>query len=298
MKIVILGSNGQLGSALTEKLSHYYKLFAFNKQDLDITNSKKLELTLNSILPDIIINAAAYTLVDSAEQNKDFAYEVNAHAVGVLSKISRDLNCWLIHFSTDYVFDGKKKYPYLETDKTNPINTYGKSKLEGEKSILNTTNKFFIFRSSWVMGIHGKNFIKSILKFSKIKKDLKVVNDQIGVPTTTNLITKVVGKAIFSIDKNSPWETGIYHLTPNGRTNWYDIAQHIVKIAHKSDSKRHIKLESLMPIKTFEYPTSAERPLFSLLNNNKISKKLDFELPNWKHDFIFCVKSIIKNYDL
>ena len=291
MKIILLGSNGQLGSELKRQLPNSGDLFSFPRSSLDITNYNLVSDTINSINPDIIINAAAYTSVDKAEKDIDKSFMINSEAVDHLSKVVKEKNIYLIHYSTDYVFDGSKNIPYVETDI--PINVYGASKLKGEKAIIEKNCKYLIFRTSWVIGKDGHNFAKSILKLASKQKKLSVINDQFGVPTSTSLISKVTLDAIKSIKNNTLWPQGIYHLTPKGTSNWHEIAQTVIRFAKKKSLNLTACLENILAIKTSDYPTTAKRPLNSQLNSNKLISQLSFDLPYWKDDFLETVSDII-----
>ena len=295
MKIIILGSNGQLGQKLKNDLSSKFNVFAFNKKDLDITNLNKVSNVIKSINPDIIINASAYTAVEKAEDEKKLAFEINEIAVRNIAKISKELNCFLIHYSTDYVFDGNKKSPYTENDYTNPINVYGSSKLKGEKAISEINGKYYIIRLSWVIGENGSNFVNKILELSLNKSELKVVNDQFGVPTSTTLISKITKNLIESIYKK-PWPNGIYHLAPRGETTWHEIAKIFLKFAKNRGLVLKTDPDKIIAISSDEFPTKAARPKNSIFKTKKIEKKIKFDLPHWSDDFINISKNILDNY--
>jgi dTDP-4-dehydrorhamnose reductase len=296
MKIVILGSNGQLGQKLKNDLNGKFNLFTFNKKELDITNLNKVSNVIKSISPDIIINTSAYTAVDKAEDEKKLAFEINEMAVRNIAKISKNLDCFLIHYSTDYVFDGKKKSPYAENDTPNPINVYGNSKLKGEKAISEINGKYYILRLSWVIGENSSNFVNKILELSLEKSELKVVNDQIGVPSSTLLISKVTENLIETIYKKKPWPYGIYHLAPKGATNWYEIAKIFLKFAKNKGLLLKTDPDKIIAISSGEFPTKAARPKNSIFNTEKIEKEIKFDLPHWSDDFINISKNILNNY--
>ena len=280
MKILLIGANGQVGFALKNALRFVCNIETITRKDLDCSKIKKVKNFFIGKNYDIIINAVAYTNVAEAEKKISAAYVINKTFPQELAKVSKSIGSILIHFSTDYVFNGKKNKAYLETDKTLPVNVYGKSKLAGEKVIKKNCHRYFIFRTSWVMGEHGNNFIKKILELVRKKKEIKVVNDQYGVPTCTNLICRVVISLIESIKLDKAWPFGIYHLTPSGKTTWYAMALKIFKI-----SSSELKI----------FP---KRPKNSLLNNSKIKKKLKFNLPFWEKDFNNLSMRIIKNYKI
>ena len=293
MRILLLGANGQLGSVLQKVLSSVGELKACSRDRADLTDTAALIKTIDAFKPDCLVNAAAYTAVDEAENASDLAFKVNAEAVAVLAKAAEKHNAWLIHYSTDYVFDGSKTAPYTEMDRPNPIGVYGQSKLAGEQAISNSSCKHLIFRISWVIGQYGSNFAKTILRLALTKESLKIINDQHGVPTTPDLIARVTAAALAAINI-TPWTAGIYHLAPQGQTTWYAIAQTLLALAKKQRLPLVADAQSLHPITTAEYPTLAQRPLNSLLNTGKLQQQLDFNLPHWEEDFLVVAKQIIK----
>ena len=294
MKIILLGSNGQLGSELKNSLEGKYNSIFFSSKELDITNFSLIEKIIDQEKPDILINAAAYTAVDKAESNKIRAFKVNDEAVNIIAQRIKLINSYLIHYSTDYVFDGKKKDKYNEDDTTNPLSIYGKSKLAGENKIVETDCKYFIFRTSWVCGTNGNNFIKTIKNLSLNKKIISVVNDQFGVPTSTKLISKVTESLIRDICNNNSWTSGIYNLVPNGETNWYEMAILISKIAVSEFSNENFKNLSINKVSSKEYKTEAVRPINSLLSNKKLQLKLNFTFSDCEEDFIPLVRKIFE----
>tara|TARA_B100001093_G_C26824397_1_gene1013327 strand:+ start:1430 stop:2320 length:891 start_codon:yes stop_codon:yes gene_type:complete len=296
MKILLLGANGQLGKELNRQLPEAGFVEAFSRSLLDITNYKSVQDTVDLINPDIIINAAAYTAVDKAEDNKEKAFGINSDAVKNLAKIAKTKDALLIHYSTDYVFDGTKPIPYVENDETKPINVYGASKLAGERAILEINCNHLIFRTTWVIGKDGDNFAKTIIKLASKRNSLDVINDQLGVPTSPSLITKVTLNAIQAIKKNKAWPKGIYHLAPSGVSSWFEIAETLVEFANSYQKHQNFKLKVIKAIKTEEYQTPAKRPLNSQLNTNKISSQLTFNLPCWKDDFLVVTKEIFKEF--
>ena len=293
MKIIILGSNGQLGFELTKKLSKNFEIFSYTKKTLDICNEKDVFKTFAKLKPNIVINAAAFTAVEKAEVEKKLAFSVNAKALEKISKICALQDICLIHYSTDYVFDGRKNDGYQEDDITNPLNTYGLSKLRGEKYINENHKNAYIFRISWLMSAHSHNFIKTILNLANNQKSIKVIYDQIGAPTTTCLVAKVTEDLILSINKKTPWRTGIYHLVPNGYTNWYDMCKIIISEAKKINT--NLMIENILPITSDNYPSLARRPLNSCLSNSKLNSVLSFNLPDWKMEFCRVLGKVIEN---
>lgn len=297
MKILLLGSNGQLGRELERQLSKVGSVTTFPRSALDITNHQAVADAIRAIHPDIIVNAAAYTAVDKAEMDAGQAYAVNAEAVANLTQISQKEQAWLIHYSTDYVFDGNKPTPYIETDATNPINVYGASKRAGEEAITAADCQHLIFRTSWVIGKDGSNFAKTILRLATERDALNVINDQLGVPTSPALISKVTIDAIQALKNDSAWTQGIYHLAPQGVSNWHEIAQTLLAHAERLNVPLSAKAKDVYSISTAEYPTAAKRPLNSQLDTSKLRAQLSFDLPHWKEDFLAVASDIVKELE-
>jgi len=297
MRILLLGANGQLGKELARQLSSVANVAAFPRESLDITNHKAVHDAVCSIHPNIIVNAAAYTAVDKAESDVDFANAINADAVANLAQIAREQSLWLFHYSTDYVFNGSKQSPYLETDTPNPINVYGASKLAGETAIAAADCQHLIFRATWVIGKDGHNFAKTILRLASERDALTVIDDQIGVPTSTSLITRVTIDAIRAIKDNNAWPQGLYHLAPQGKTSWHEIAQTLIAYAAQQRVPLRTHAADIQTITTAEYPTAAKRPLNSQLDTHKLRSQLSFDLPHWKDDFLAVASDIVKELE-
>ena len=225
-KVLILGKDGQLGNALTRVLKKKHTLMSLSKNDGNIINKKLIEKKIIEFKPDFIINAAAYTDVDAAEKNKNEAFLINAESVLNLSMLSKRYDCALIHFSTDYVFDGKKIKRYDINDIPNPVNVYGKSKLKGEYNILNTNDKFYIIRVSWLLSENKNSFLSKIIKLILTKKEINVVNDQKGSPISTELVAKICDMLILKKDHSF---NQIFHLSTKGEVNWYEIVKYLQK---------------------------------------------------------------------
>ena len=280
MNILITGSNGQVGSELLELSSKYdYNFFFTNRDNLDITNKELINefVIKNSI--DTIINCAAYTAVDNAQDDELNANRINHLAVKNLAQIAKDKNIKLIHISTDYVFDGTNFKPYTEDDTTNPNSVYGKTKLDGEKAMceINPLNSIII-RTSWVYSSFGNNFVKTMLRLGKDRDSLGVIFDQIGTPTYARDLAKAILDILPKI-KND--KVSIYNYSNEGVLSWYDFAKEIMKMA---------KLDcTINPIETTEYPTPASRPHYSLLNKSKIKKEFDIVIPYWKDSLKGCL---------
>ncbi|OUU75617.1 MAG: dTDP-4-dehydrorhamnose reductase [Methylococcaceae bacterium TMED69] len=296
MKLLLLGANGQLGQELRRALPEVGEVKACDRYEVDLTDTQSVLLALETFNPDIVINAAAYTAVDKAETNCIQAFSVNADAVRFLANEVEKRGIWLIHYSTDYIFDGRKDDAYRETDPTNPVNVYGESKLAGEQAVIAKGSKYLIFRTSWVIGKDGNNFAKTILKLASGHDTLNVINDQIGVPTSPALISKVTVSAINAIKNGDAWLVGIYHLAPKGKTTWFGVAEVLLDIATNSNIELSTRTTQIKATITAEYPTAAKRPLNSCLNTDKLAEYLSFELPHWKDDFFVTAKSIIKEF--
>ena len=247
----------------------------------DLTNLVGIRQTIRKIAPDIIVNAAAYTAVDKAESETELAYILNAQAPGALAQEAKQLNAWLIHYSTDYVFNGSDDQPHLETDVTDPLNVYGKTKLEGENNIIASGCSHLIFRTSWVYATNGNNFIKTILRLAQQRDKLTIVNDQIGSPTGAELIADITAYTLLSL-KYQPEVPGVYHLVAKGYTSWYEFAKFILEHARRANFPLKIQSDALLPIASIDFPLPAERPLNSRLNTCKLEKTFDLNLPIWQ----------------
>ena len=293
MKILLTGKDGQVGFALNKKLVSLGEVIATNRDMLDLIDPQAIRIFIDQIQPDIIINPAAYTKVDQAQNEPELASQINVLAPQVLAEKASELNIPIIHFSTDYVFDGQKHEPYLETDKVNPQSVYGQTKWEGEEAV-RYHNKHIIFRTSWVFGSHGQNFLKTILKLIQEKTSLNVMSDQIGTPTSSEALadaTYQIVKAIF----NDPHfkDFGTYHITLDNETNWYSYACFI------TDEVKRLGLQTLMtskdikPISNDAYPTLAKRPMNSRLDTTKIKKTFMLELPHWEEEVKRILKALI-----
>ena len=283
LNILVTGSNGQLGSEIKELSKEYdYNFFFTTRTDIDITNKDNIKEFCQKNSINVIINCAAYTAVDKAENDEINSDLVNRKAVKKLSIISQELDIKLIHISTDYIFDGKNFKPYCEEYKTNPQSIYGKTKLDGENEMIKINPKnSIIIRTSWVYSSFGNNFVKTMLRLGKEKESLGVIFDQVGTPTYAKDLAKTILEILPKI-KNE--KVQIYNYSNEGVLSWYDFAKEIMKMA-KLDCK-------INPIETFQYPTPAKRPHFSLLNKAKIKKEFDIEIPYWKDGLDDCLKRL------
>lgn len=285
MRILVLGRSGQVGTALTQSLQGLGELIALGRAQLDLTNPDAIRTTLREIQPQIVINAAAYTAVDAAESDQAMAFQINAVAPRVMAEESERLGAALIHYSTDYVFDGSKQGAWMEDDATAPLSVYGHSKLAGEQAITDVGGTHLILRTSWVYGLHGKNFLLTMLKLAESRDSLAIVDDQIGAPTWALTIADATSAIIR--DAGEPAQlaalSGIYHLCAGGHTSWFGFAQAI--FSHASVQRK----PQLRPITTAEYPTPAQRPHNSILNTDKFRRSFG-DLPTWDDALQTCLQ--------
>jgi dTDP-4-dehydrorhamnose reductase len=280
MKILLFGKDGQVGRELQRTLLPFGDIIALNRQNADLQNLAELNRILESVNPDLIVNAAAYTAVDKAETDTETAFKINAKAVAMMAGYASHNNALLVHYSTDYVFDGQKSGAFVETDATNPLGVYGLSKKMGEEAIAQSRCKALIFRTSWVFSSHGNNFIKTILRLAKEKNSLNIVADQFGAPTSAELIADVTALAIAGY-RSGNITSGIYHLTATGETNWHQFAHHIVDRALANGLHLQLDQSQIRAITTEEYPVPAKRPKNSRLDTTLLSSQLGLKLPDW-----------------
>ena len=293
MKVMILGSNGQLGKSLKQYFKKTnYKCYFFNRNDLDINHQIKLNEKLISIKPNIIINACAYTNVDKAEENFNEANNVNNLSVGMLAQHCLNNDCFLIHISTDYVFDGFSKNPYKEDDKKNPLGVYGRTKLDGENKILDSGCKFCIIRTSWLFSEFGNNFLKSILNLASKNNEIPVISDQIGAPTYSGDISQAI-IAILPFIKNGTITNEIFHYSGKAFCSWYEFAKNIIEIAKAEKILKNIP--KLKKIPASEYPATAKRPLNSSLSSKKMCTQFSIKPSDWKKGIKEAIRSLKKN---
>jgi dTDP-4-dehydrorhamnose reductase len=281
-RILILGSTGQLGRELQRSFSDYGEVIARGRETVDFSGEDQLRSAVRTASPDVILNAAAYTAVDRAESEPDLAMAVNGHAPGVLAEEANRLGALFVHYSTDYVFDGTKAGAWEETDAPNPLNVYGASKLAGERAVEQVGGKHLIFRTSWVYGPHGKNFLLTMLRLGKERDLLKVVDDQVGAPTTSIALADATRSIVASIFEGrcgsaESW-AGVYHMTCGGSVSWRGFADAIFARAQNLLGGRR---PATAPIPTSEYPTPARRPQNSVLSNKKLNAAFGVQLPSW-----------------
>lgn len=282
MKIVLFGAGGQVGRELVGVLRPLGELAAFSHAEADFTRPDAVVSLLERERPDIVVNAAAYTAVDRAEAEPEMARLVNAETVGAVARAVRALDGLLVHYSTDYVFDGTKAGCHTEDDPTNPLGVYGTTKLEGERLIGEAGPRHLVFRTSWVHAAHGSNFVRTILRLARERDALRVVVDQVGVPTSASLIARITAAAIAA--SPADLDSGIYHLVPRGATTWFDFARFILAEARDRGVALRVAPEAVEPIPTSAYPTAARRPANSLLCTEKLTAALGIPLPEWQDD--------------
>lgn len=280
MAILLLGKTGQVGLQLQRSLALLGQVIALDRSEADLSDPSHLMAILARHQPSVIVNAAAYTAVDQAESDTVTAHNTNALSVAVLAEYAARHKILLVHYSTDYVFDGNKSSPYVETDPSNPLNVYGQSKLAGEQAIAASGCPALVFRTSWVVSALGNNFLSTILRLAKERDQLRVVSDQIGAPTSAELIADATALAIHSW-RQERLACGLYHLTAAGSTSWHGLAEHTVWRLQSEGLSLALKSENIVAIPTSEYPTAAKRPLNSVLSSDKLCQALGIHLPDW-----------------
>jgi dTDP-4-dehydrorhamnose reductase len=287
MKILLTGKNGQVGYELERSLQGLGDIVTPDRSQLDLSNLQQVRDVVRSVRPNLIINPAAYTAVDKAESEVELAMRINGDAPGVMAEEAKKLGAAMIHYSTDYVFDGSKEGAYVEDDVPNPINIYGKSKLAGEEAIQAAGIPHLIFRTSWVYGLRGRNFLLTVLRLAQERDELRIVADQIGAPTWSRTLADttahILSQARAARDKEQWWteQSGVYHLTAQGRTSWHGFTQAI--LAHPDVVKKPV----VTPIATEEYPVPAPRPRKSVLNCDKLKQRF-CDLPRWETALALC----------
>ncbi len=313
MKILLIGKNGQVGWELQRTLATLGEIISVDRNQMDLANPDSIRAVIRGTKPDIIVNAAAYTAVDKAESEPELVMAINGVAPGIMAEEAKRLNALMVHYSTDYVFDGTKTTPYTEDDIPNPLNVYGKTKLAGEQAIQAAGISHLIFRTSWVYGARGKNFLLTILRLAKEQDELKIVDDQIGAPTWSRMIAEATGQILAQSSLPHIYDlsmltdqrkselrksgvtslsrlkdvSGVYHLTSGGQTSWYGFTEAILKSA-----PHLVPQPSLKPISTSEYPLPALRPTNSVISNCRIFKTFGITLPSWNHALCLCMDEV------
>jgi len=295
MRILLTGKNGQVGSELNKILSQFGEIIATGRNEMNLADPSQIRRVVRKIKPELIINAGAYTAVDKAESDQELAKAVNGIAPKILAEEAKNNDALLIHYSTDYSYNGEMSHrPYLESDSPSPNSVYGKTKLQGDQAIEKSGASHLIFRTGWVYSKRGESFLRTILKLAKEKNELRVVNDQTGTPTwcrsiaeaTCKSIKNILEKRKGSLSKTAASISGVYHMTCQGATNWHRFAQTILELSCPDN------MPKLLAISTKEYPTPAIRPTYSVLSNSKLKKNFGIELPHWEHALKQCLSDI------
>jgi dTDP-4-dehydrorhamnose reductase len=288
-RILLTGATGQVGGELLKTLGSFGEVIAPPRDVLDLANAASVRETIRTVKPRWIVNPAAYTAVDKAETERDLAYAINADAVAVLSEEAKRLGATVLHFSTDYVFDGNGDRPYIETDATAPASVYGASKLAGEQALTESGAAHMIFRTSWVYGATGKNFLRTILKLAREREMLRVVADQHGAPTWSRDLAKMTAHVIARCETAASTQGltavlseigGLYHATGSGETTWHGFAAEAVRL--QGEQEPGVRFASIEAISTAEYPTPARRPANSRLNCGRLAQRLGWTMPAWQ----------------
>ena len=284
MRILLTGKNGQVGFELQRSLAVLGEVIAVDQNDCDLTDPVSLRRLVAGLEPQIIVNPAAYTAVDRAESERDLAHAVNAVAPGILGEEASRLGALVIHYSTDYVFDGAKSGWYSEDDSPHPQSTYGTTKLAGERALLESGADSLIFRTSWVFGAHGGNFAKTMLRLAGERDELKVVADQWGAPTSAALLADVTAQVVarYQREARSDFPFGLYHLVAGGECSWHDYARTVVSAALAAGKPLRTTPERILPIATADYPTAAKRPANSRMATAKLRETFGLVLPPWQ----------------
>ena len=285
MKILLLGPNGQVRWELQRSLAPLGEVLALDRHSTqfcgDLGQPERLAQTVAAYQPDVIVNAAAHTAVDKAESEVDLARRINAEAVGVLAQAAARTKAWLVHYSTDYVFDGSGQQPWQEDDATGPLGVYGQTKLEGEQAIVASGCRHLIFRTSWVYAARGGNFAKTMLRLAQERERLTVIDDQWGAPTGADLIADVTAHAV-SLAQRDASVSGLYHLVAAGETTWHGYASHVIAQAQKLRPELNWAVKDVAPVPTTAFPTPARRPLNSRLSTHKLQSRFALNLPHWQ----------------
>lgn len=283
-KILITGKQGQVGFELRRSLAVLGDVVVVDRTQCDLSKPEMIRALVRQVQPDIIVNPAAYTAVDKAESERELVHAVNAVAPEVLAQEAAELNALLVHYSTDYVFDGRKSTPYVEDDAANPQSVYGQTKWAGEEAIRRHHEHHLIFRTSWVFGAHGNNFLKTILRLARERDQLKIVADQHGAPTPASLIADVTAQIIGQYLRRQPsaeFAYGTCHLSASGDTTWHGYAKAVLQQAMSRNITLKVEPEAVEPIPTSAYPLPAQRPANSRLNTDKLRESFGLQLPSW-----------------
>lgn len=285
-RILLLGKNGQVGYALQRALPRSVVVISHDRTTCDLSSPDQLRRTIRETRPDVVINAAAYTAVDRAETDLAACFQINTIAPAAIAEEAQRLNALLIHYSTDYVFDGRKTSSYVEDDAPNPLNAYGRSKLEGDQAVVAAGGRHIILRVAWVYSATGKNFAKTILRLAAERDELRIVSDQHGTPTSADHIAAATASIVDQIVNSRRPETshpnGVYHLAPKGVTSWHGFASELISVAQQCGITMRTEINRIAPIAAKEYPTPAQRPSNSMLETAKLQREFGFNPPDWR----------------
>lgn len=295
MNILLTGKNGQVGFELQRALAPLGQVHAVDSGDCDLADAQALRALIRRLRPDLIVNPAAYTAVDRAEQDDTLAHAVNAVAPGVMGEEAAALGASVIHYSTDYVFDGRKASPYNEQDPSQPLGAYGRSKRDGERALMQGTPHHLVLRTSWVVGAHGLNFAKTMLRLAAERTELKVVNDQIGAPTSAALIADLTAHLVRRLQTTGPeaFPFGLYHMTASGETSWFDYARFVIGRAQQAGTPLKLTAEDIHAIPTAAYPTASARPMNSRLDTTRFRDTFGLQLPHWQQGLDHILQQIL-----
>jgi dTDP-4-dehydrorhamnose reductase len=296
MNILLFGKNGQLGWELQRSLAPLGELVALERRQADLERPAGVTAALEHHRPAVIVNAAAYTAVDQAETEIERARRINATAPAAMARWAAEHHAWLVHYSTDYVFDGHKPDPYVEDDATGPLGAYGQTKLEGEQAIRATGCRHLILRTSWVFGTHGQNFVRTMLRLVRERDALRVVADQVGAPTGSALLADVTALMLYRLACDpalAAIASGTYHVTAKSATSWHGLACHVIQTARDAGQTLRIRPEAIAPIPSQAYPTPARRPKNSRLDTNKLERTFGLRLPHWEGEVTRVVREML-----
>ncbi len=296
MRILLTGKHGQVGFELQRALAPLGEVHAVGHAECDLADASALCKVVRSVKPDLIVNSAAYTAVDKAESEPELAHAVNAVAPGVLGEEAAKQGAWVVHYSTDYVFDGTKPSAYTEGDLTNPLSVYGQTKRDGEVTLQESGARYLMLRTSWVVGAQGSNFAKTILRLARERESLNVVADQYGAPTSAALLADVTAHLIQrrQRDGDEQFSYGLYHLAAGGETTWCEYARFVVSEAKVVDTPLKLSPDTIRAVPSSEYPTAAKRPANSRLDTSKLCGTFGLELPSWQSGVQRALQKILR----
>ena len=297
MRILLFGKSGQIGWELDRSLQPLGEVVALGRDEADFSKPDSLREIVQSIKPDVIVNAVAYTAVDKAEEEESLVTMINGMAPGVLAEEAKKRNALFIHYSTDYVFDGEKNSAYTESDEPNPINAYGRSKLVGEKNIIQSGCDYLILRTTWVYASRGKNFLKTMLRLAQEREELRIVADQHGAPTWARNIADVTAHVMAAAQMElrvGEFTSGTYHLCASGKTTWQGFASAIIERARQLSPTGDVKIERVLPIATEDYPLPALRPKNSQMDSSSLTARFGVTLPEWHGAMKLCIDEMLE----